>query len=570
MNDLWFYKWLSGARLLNYRAKIMIMAFIGTHIPLIALASYFAFQSAPDWSAFFTTVGITLAATLIGTGLTLFVLNELLRPVIKTSKALRAYRDARTPSDLPTHFTDEVGTLMSDAQTTISHLESVRDVLEHIDVATGLMNRRSLVQRLEKRSQAGGMFSVGVVRFGNFQRIAGAMNTACAEQAMKIVADRIASAVSVDAQIARIGQSDLAIVLSGLPALEAAKTIEAIISESSQEFLLNDLSLKPELLSGIAVFPTDGSDAVELLDHALAAAANATSALPTVFHSPELRARSIERLQMENELRRALDRQEFQLHYQPVIDLGAQRVRGAEALIRWQHPEKGMMLPGRFIVAAEKSGLIDAIGLWVMREACSQISAWNGQGREKMKVAINLSAGQFLDPDLKTHISQAIDSVRIDPSQLEIELTETAAMADHDHTRRVFTSLRDLGVSIAIDDFGTGYASMSYLRKLPFDKLKIDREFVTDVHQRKDSQAICSAMIALSEGMGLSVLAEGTEKEEEVRFLSGMGCRLFQGYYFAKPMPAHEFGAATDAIALRSLLKKIGPAEQPIPVAQAM
>ena len=563
MRDLWLYEWLSGFRFLNYRAKIMATGFIGTHIPLIALASYFTFQSAPDWRTFFVIVGITLVATLVGAGLTLFALDELLRPVIKTSKVLRNYRDARTPSTLPTHFTDEVGTLMADAGSTIMHLDFIRDVLEHVDPNTGLMNRKRLLQFLAKRGENGSGFAIGVIRYASLHRIVEALDTQQAELAMKLVAQRFGEQLPVGADIARIGHAEFAIVLPGKSALQAADAIGGLISRSGEDVVLSGLTLSPELVCGIAEFPTDAADMTDLVDFAVAAAVTANPSRPTAFHSPKARARSVERLRMEQELRRALDRDEFRLHYQPVIDLGESRVRGAEALIRWQHPVQGMLPPGDFIQVAESSGLIDPMGLWVLQKTCAQIRAWDDQGRKDLKVAINLSARQFLDPDLTNHVSEAIAAARITPAQLEIELTETAAMADHEHTKRVFTLLRDLGVSIAIDDFGTGYASMSYLRKLPFDKLKIDREFVTDVHRRRESQAICGALVTLAEGLGLTVLAEGTETEDEVNFLASIGCELFQGFFFAKPVSADEFATAVDALALRSVIKRMHASVEP-------
>jgi EAL domain-containing protein (putative c-di-GMP-specific phosphodiesterase class I) len=181
------------------------------------------------------------------------------------------------------------------------------------------------------------------------------------------------------------------------------------------------------------------------------------------------------------------------------------------------------------------------MGLWVIRQACQQLGEWNRAGLSGLRMAVNVSARQFLDPALRQHLRDAIESAHISPDQLEIELTETVAMVDYAHTRRVFSALRSDGMSIAIDDFGTGYASMSYLRKLPFDKLKIDREFVTDVHRTRQSQAICGALIELAQGLDLQILAEGTEQESEVRYLAQQGCDLFQGYYFSRPVPADQF-----------------------------
>lgn len=558
MADMWFYRALSRLPL-NYRAKIMTMAFLGTHIPLIALASYFAFQSAPDMATFFTTVGIVLLATLGGTALTLFVLNELLRPVLKTSRALRSYREQRVLDPLPTTFNDEVGTLMADAEATLRHLEHVRDTLEHLDEATGLMNRRRLVELIDARIAAGSEFTVGVLRVANVARLKEAVDATRIETVMVTVAARLATAVPPDVTLARIGQVEFALLLN----LRTDETIYALFAglaeHCRQEVKFADLTVRPAVCVGVSCYPLDAGTAAELIDHAISAAAGADASQPVAHHAPAKREAAKQRLRMEDELRRAIANDELKLFYQPVIDLAKGRVTGAEALIRWQHPERGMIPPMSFIPVAEASGLIDPIGLWTIRAACEQIAAWNREGRTDLRVAVNLSARQFLDPQLRSHVAEAVTDAAIAPNQLEIELTETAAMTDHDTTRRIFSTLRDLGVTIAIDDFGTGYASMSYLRRLPFDKLKIDREFVTDIHKRRDGQAICAAMITLGHGLGLAVLAEGTETEDEVRFLRDLGCGMFQGYYFARPMPASAYGDTVDALACHALMQPAQP-----------
>lgn len=307
---------------------------------------------------------------------------------------------------------------------------------------------------------------------------------------------------------------------------------------------LDALEIKPQLLCGVAGFPNDADDVETLLDHAVAAAAQATPASPVVLHSTDARQAAFKRLTIEQHLRRAIEEDEFFLCYQPIVDVDGGRVAGAEALIRWQKPGQGLISPATFIPAAEASGLIAPIGRWVMQQACEQLRQWNAAGLDGMRISINLSARQFLDPQLSTQIAQAIDRAGIDAHQVEIELTETSAMHDIAYTRQMLSKLRDLGITVAIDDFGTGYGSMTYLRNLPLDKLKIDREFVTDVHQRSNGQAICRSMIALSQGLGLDVVAEGTEKAEEVRYLSTEGCNLFQGFFFAKPLIAADFAQA--------------------------
>ncbi|EPX87615.1 EAL domain protein [Rubellimicrobium thermophilum DSM 16684] len=309
-----------------------------------------------------------------------------------------------------------------------------------------------------------------------------------------------------------------------------------LVTDLSAPIALGPARVTPVLAAGFAEAAAEGSAAT--LDNAVAAAALAAEGRgeggPVAAHSPAERERLRDRFLMEQDLRAALQSGGFQLHFQPVQDIRRGGWAGAEALIRWHSPSRGMVPPGVFIPVAEAAGLIEPIGLWVLREACREVAHW----APGMRVAVNLSARQFLDESLPRHVAEAVQAAGISPERLEIELTESVATTDHDHARRTFGRLRDMGVSIAIDDFGTGYASMSVLRKLPFDKLKIDREFVTDVHRKPHSQAICAAMLALGRGLDLSILAEGTETPEEVDWLVQQGCTLFQGYYFSRPLPA--------------------------------
>ena len=281
-----------------------------------------------------------------------------------------------------------------------------------------------------------------------------------------------------------------------------------------------------------------GSDAAtRALDVAL------REASPVAFFSGQSRDALIERHALERDLRRALERDdELVLHYRPVVDADGDAIIGAEALIRWEHPTRGRVSPGEFIPLAEESDLIERIGRWTLRTACRQIARWREQGVSGVKVAVNLSARQFRDPGLLNYVEATIREFAIEPGSLEVELTETSAMNDAASTSAIMGRVRDLGVSIAIDDFGTGYSSMSYLRTMPFNKLKIDREFVQDIAGNADRQAICHALIALARELRLEVLAEGTETESEVRTLREQGCSVFQGFYFHRPMPAEEVG----------------------------
>jgi EAL domain-containing protein (putative c-di-GMP-specific phosphodiesterase class I) len=257
---------------------------------------------------------------------------------------------------------------------------------------------------------------------------------------------------------------------------------------------------------------------------------------------------------LEQDLASALVENQLHMVFQPVVDLSAGRLLGAEALLRWTHPTRGEISPAEFIPIAEANGLSDRFGLWVLNAACGAAKRWQDSGLGALKMAVNLSARQLLDPDLFDKITRTLARHRLSPSMLELELTETAAMGDPDAAARLFGRLREAGVSIAIDDFGSGYSSLSYLKKLPFDKLKIDREFVTDVDSKRESQAICKALIELGRGFDLKVLAEGVETKGEVNTLRRFGCSLFQGFYFSRPLSEEAFRAlALDASWLERL-----------------
>lgn len=560
MRELWLYRYLSRFGILSYRAKIMVVAFLGTHVPLLALAAYFALQAAQGWRIFLAEMVVVLLATLAGTGLTLFVLHHLLRPVTLVSTALRRYRESRQVTPLPEGYGDEVGTLMADTATTIDHLERTLDVLENIDEATGLPNRRKFVAATAELIRRRQPFAVAVLRAANHARIADALSPRQADAAMRELAGRVCDRIGRPELLARVSDAELAFPIFHRPGaedpwLDLSARMRALLQACSGELVLDSISVSPAMHCGIAAFPDDAESAEALLDHAVAAASLAVDGAPVILHSPDTRQKALERFRLEQDLRHAMERNEFALHYQPIVDLAQGRAIGGEALLRWNHPVRGTVSPGLFIPAAEESGLIDHIGLWVLREACRQTSEWKQAGRPGLHVAVNLSARQFLDPELKQHIVEAVEGSGIEPDQLEIELTETAAMADHERTRHVLGMLRDLGVRIVVDDFGTGYASMSYLRKLPFDKLKIDREFVQNVHELPESQAICGAVLALAGGLGLEVLAEGTETEEEVRYLRSRGCALFQGFYFGRPQPAAEFAEMLDDLKLSERLR---------------
>lgn len=562
-NSLWLYERLSRFAHLSYRNKILLMAFVGTHIPLLTLAAFFALQSSADWRDLITTGVVALAATLVGTAITLWVLNHLLRPVLLTSKALRDYRECRQQNGLPLEFRDEVGTLMADAGRTMEHLDALLDTLEHVDEATGLPNRKRFTQLLTQRLSNEQSVSVLVVRIVNLAQVSDAVDQRHADDVCRAIAARLAGHAHVCQQLARIDSNHFACLIGTVaseatPWIDVLERVRTVLAECGGEVEIESVGFAPLLRAGVAVFPEDGNLADALLDRAISAASQAVAATPVVMHSAPARAAALQRFRLEQDLRRALERDQFELFYQPVIDVAVERIVGTEALIRWRHPDRGMVAPGEFIAAAEHSGLIEPIGRWVIQRACAQAREWTDLGFGRLRMSINVSARQFHDPGLTRFVLEVVNANGISPDQIELELTETAAMADHEHTRRVFTSLRDMGVGIAIDDFGTGFASLSYLRRMPFDKLKIDREFVMNVHQVPQHQAICGALIELAKGLELKVLAEGTESEDEVRYLVSRGCHQFQGYYFSRPLPSVEISPLLES-PVRSVRSEGGP-----------
>lgn len=563
MNDLKFYAAISRFGRLNYRAKIMIMAFLGTHVPLLALIGFFVFTVSDDIGLVWTTLAVALVATLAGSGVTLFVLNQLLAPVLATSRALRRYGEDRQMTRLPLGFSDEAGTLMADAGRTMERLEQSLVSLETTEPVTGLYNRKKFTAELAEtlRRSPAAPFAVVAFRLRDHSRLAASYDQSRLDALMRLLSDRLLAATN-GIVVARTHADAFSLILPASDVDTVSTRAARITAALSADLPFEGITLSPDIAAGVALYPDDATEPVALLNHAAAAATLSRVEGIVAFHAPAIREEARRRFELEQELRRAVAENQFELAYQPIVDLRAGRATGSEALIRWRHPEKGLIAPGLFIPTAERSGLIDDIGRWVIREACAQAGRWQDGEAGSLKVAINLSARQFLDRGLTGLLEAAVSESRISPDRIEIELTESAAMVDYEHTRTTFTRLRDAGFSIAIDDFGTGYASMSYLRRLPFNKLKIDREFVSHVDTAPDGQAICGAMIALAQGLGLEVLAEGAERPEEVRWLSSRGCALFQGYYFARPVRAEAMPETLAdigmAVAAASLLMPAG------------
>jgi len=261
------------------------------------------------------------------------------------------------------------------------------------------------------------------------------------------------------------------------------------------------------------------------------------------FYSGTMSVRSLERLELESELRQAMQNDDFELHYQPKLDLDSGALAGVEALIRWPQPDGNYISPGRFIPLAEETGMIVTIGEWVLREACRQAQDWQKKFSRNLRIAVNISSQQFYQSDIRKTIMQALFEASVKPSLLQLELTESILMRDVEETISILDYLKGTGITLAIDDFGTGYSSLSYLKRFPLDALKIDQSFVKDLSEKNDDAAICAAIIAMAHQLGLIVIAEGVETDEQMAFLRGQKCDQAQGYLLAKPMPAAELEA---------------------------
>ncbi len=320
----------------------------------------------------------------------------------------------------------------------------------------------------------------------------------------------------------------------------AAKVAQRILDTLSAPFQIagNDIVLGAKI--GIAVYPIDGADGETLIKNADAAKSYAKEhgTSKYEYYNAKMNASAVQKLTLETSLHRALERNEFSLFYQPKVDVESRSIVGVEALIRWQHPELGVVSPAEFIPVAEETGLIIPIGEWVLRTACAQIRAWLDGGVTPVPVAINLSAKQFHQQNICELVSAALRDYKVSANMLELEITESAAMQNAQATSATLHKLKAIGVSIAIDDFGTGYSSLSYLKRFPIDSLKIDRSFVTELPSNHDDASIAQAVITMGHALRLKIVAEGVETAQQLDFLAANACDEMQGYYFARPLPA--------------------------------
>jgi diguanylate cyclase (GGDEF)-like protein len=412
--------------------------------------------------------------------------------------------------------------------------------LAQFDSLTALPNRSLLLDRFTQTltQAARNQWLVGIlfVDLDRFKVVNDTRGHSVGDALLVQVAARLKECVRPGDTVGRLGGDEFAIVLCSLgKAADAGLVADKVISALSRPFRLGGQDIYVSASLGIGIYPTDGNEADELLRNADTAMYRAKERGRNTFqfYLPEMNERSAERLALETQLRGALERQEFLVHYQPKANIATGAISGFEALLRWQHPQRGLVQPEQFISILEDTGMIVPVGEWVLRTVCEQVNSWKAAGIEPRPVAVNLSARQFQQRDLDSVIAAILEETKVDADLLELELTESMLMRDPEEAVRTLEALRGYGVALAVDDFGTGYSSLSYLQRFPLDALKIDRAFIRDITTKPDDASIAVAIITLAHSLKLKVIAEGVETEAQLNFLKLHGCDEMQGYYFS-------------------------------------
>jgi diguanylate cyclase (GGDEF)-like protein len=431
-------------------------------------------------------------------------------------------------------------------------VEQIR-FLAFYDNLTGLPNRVSFKRRLgselARSAESGRMVGVCFLDLDHFSRINDTLGHKLGDRLLQLVGSQIKScclSVASSASVSRLGGDEFTVIIPDLAdPLVTAQVARNILDSFNTPFALDGHEVFVSASIGMAIFPTDGTDLESLLKNADVAMyqAKRNGRNTFEFFAKSMATASVKRLTLESHLRKAIDRKQFEIWYQPVVEVGTGRVASAEALIRWRHPAWGIVLPTEFIPVCEETGLIVPLGAWILRSVCAQNRAWQQQGLPPIPVAVNLSGQQLRGDGVLDLVRDAIAEAHLDPRHLVLELTESILMENEGGAAAVLPALAELGVGLAIDDFGTGYSSLSYLKHFPVDTVKIDKSFVSDVTVNPNDAAITSAIIAMGHALDLRVVGEGVETPEQAEVLRIQGCDLIQGFWVSRPIPADAFGA---------------------------
>jgi diguanylate cyclase (GGDEF)-like protein/PAS domain S-box-containing protein len=428
-------------------------------------------------------------------------------------------------------------------QERINHL-AYHDALTNLPNQVLFKDRLKQAIALSRRQDQ--MHAVMLVNLDRFKAINDSLGYIAGDRVLQSVAQRLSSCVRESDTVARFGSDEFAILITHLPcAQDAGGVARAIQTVLDQAFLFDDQELFISASTGISVYPQDGRDTSTLLKNASAALdrAKQEGGNNYQFYTAGGTTNALKQLVLDSNMRLGLERGEFVVEYQPQVNTSDFQLVGMEALLRWQHPVLGLLLPGEFIHLAEESGLIIPVGNWVMRVACLQNQAWQAAGLEPMRLSVNFTARQFQQATFVANVAQTLKETGLDPCWLELELTESSIMRDQEEAVEKLHELRRMGIRIAIDDFGTGYSSLSYLRSFPIDTLKIDKSFIQDVCIDPQDAAIVQAIVTVGHALDLTVVAEGVETPEQLEYLNQLHCDILQGFLFSKSLSTEDFEA---------------------------
>lgn len=429
-------------------------------------------------------------------------------------------------------------------------LENELHYIANYDQLTGLINRslfhENLVKAVAKAHRNDAPLSVLYLGLDRFKPINDTFGHSVGDTLLKSVSRRLKGCLREYDTVAYLGGDEFAVILDDIPTIrEYSKVSTKILEVMERPFRIADHEIHVTASIGLSSFPDCGRTADDLIKSANIAMyrAKEMGRSSYQFYTAEMNMRALERLTLENSLRSALEKGQFELHYQPQVDSQNGSLRGAEALLRWKHPDMGFVSPVEFIPIAEETGMIVDIGEWVIEEVCRQIKAWDKEGFDPTRISVNISARQFQQKALVSSIFSILEKGGVAPELLGVELTESVVMGDAVSSSTTLSLLREKGIHVHIDDFGTGYSSLNYLKLFPIDTLKIDRSFIRDITNKKNDEIIATAIIGLAHNLGMEVVAEGVEDQDQLDLLKEKGCDIIQGYYTGKPMAAADFSA---------------------------
>ncbi len=505
-----------------------------------------------------TLLAIVLTAALLFA----FLRHTLVKPILHLSNITKEFGRGNLTLEIDVASNDEVGELAQSFKDMRQNLQSSNEQIRYLayhDHLTALPNRLMFNDYLEhslgRARRASETLALLYIDLDNFKRINDTLGHHAGDELLTLLAQRLRSSLRQEDYlarpeseretdtVARVGGDEFTIILPAIKSPYAGASVATRVLEMlSHPFSVGPHEIFITVSIGITTYPQDAQNAEALVKNADVAMYHAKEQGKNnyQYYSESMNVAALERLTLENRLRGALERDELLLHYQPLIYARTQRITGVEALIRWQHPELGLLPPAQFIPLAEESGLIVPIGKWVLRTACNQMKQWRDAGMSNLRMSVNLSNQQFRREPLNSVIEGTLVETGLPPEYLEVELTESTIMQSEKTAARMLTAIKKLGVRIALDDFGTGYSSLSYLRRFPIDTLKIDRSFVRDIASGQDDDAIISAIIAMAETLKLSVTAEGVETLQQFEFLRENRCNTIQGFLFSRPVPPEE------------------------------